>query len=481
MKTRMALGKELVASFGALLAVTILLCGFAMVTFGDFQDSLKTQVTTSAQKADLIGQVTTSLAEMHGQQQLLISDASADANSTRERKEALESASAKLNSQLTALEPLMRGPQEKRMFQLIQNDNRAWTANHRDLTQRCADCHSAAVAGSSGRDTKRGQLDEAVTRLAQLQRASLASASTETSTRMTRSRWILMGHELLCLLVAFGILRVIRRSTKSMRKTAGMLSEGAKEAAVAASQVKHISAPLAQSTALQASAVATTSATAAELASMTQQNADNSSHSAELMRGVEQAVQSANLTLRSLQTSMDEIGASSDKISGIIKVIDGIAFQTNILALNAAVEAARAGDSGLGFAVVAQEVRSLAVRSAQAAHDTGALIEESVVRSSEARARLEEVIRSIQGVTVRSGEVKALVDGVSTASHEQAKGIEEIATAVHQMEHHVDDLSHHVEELVAAGDRMATQTTNMQNVSDRLYTLVDGSTTAHAR
>ena len=188
------------------------------------------------------------------------------------------------------------------------------------------------------------------------------------------------------------------------------------QAAVAASQVKNVSGPLSQAASDQARAAQSTSATTEQLASMTQKNAEHSSQSAALMLRVEESVQAANLTLRSLQTSMDEIGVSSNKISGIIKVIDGIAFQTNLLALNAAVEAARAGEAGLGFAVVAQEVRDLAQRSAQAARDTTSLIEESVARSVEGKSRLEEVIRSIQGVTLRSAEVKALVDGVSTAS-----------------------------------------------------------------
>jgi Methyl-accepting chemotaxis protein (MCP) signalling domain len=105
--------------------------------------------------------------------------------------------------------------------------------------------------------------------------------------------------------------------------------------------------------------------------SMTQRNAENSKESAALVAQVDSNIAEANLTLGEMVESMKEIGQSSDKISKIIRVIDEIAFQTNILALNAAVEAARAGEAGLGFAVVADEVRNLAHRSAQAAKDTG--------------------------------------------------------------------------------------------------------------
>ena len=171
---------------------------------------------------------------------------------------------------------------------------------------------------------------------------------------------------------------------------------------------------------------------------------------------------------------MEEIAAASSKVSGIIKVIDGVAFQTNILALNAAVEAARAGEAGLSFAVVADEVRNLAQRCAEAARDTSSLVEESVVKSREGRARLEDVIGSIQGITQSSAEVKALVDDVSVGSQEQALGIEEIGRAVHQMEKHVQQVSSSVESLALAGDRISAQTTNVENGVTRLHELVDG-------
>src|SRR6266403_1566160 len=109
-------------------------------------------------------------------------------------------------------------------------------------------------------------------------------------------------------------------------------------------------------------------------------------------------------------SAMAGIGESSNKISRIIRVIDEIAFQTNILALNAAVEAARAGEAGLGFSVVADEVRTLAQRCAQAAKDTATLIEESIATSHDGNARLDHMAGAVRAMTDNAGRVKSLVD-----------------------------------------------------------------------
>jgi methyl-accepting chemotaxis protein len=117
---------------------------------------------------------------------------------------------------------------------------------------------------------------------------------------------------------------------------------------------------------------------------------------------------------------MRAINVSSAEISKIIKVIDEIAFQTNILALNAAVEAARAGEAGMGFAVVADEVRRLAQRSAQAARDTAVLIEQSISRSHEGNERLDLVAQAVRAITESAAQVKGLIDQVKTGEQEQA-------------------------------------------------------------
>jgi methyl-accepting chemotaxis protein/methyl-accepting chemotaxis protein-1 (serine sensor receptor) len=169
--------------------------------------------------------------------------------------------------------------------------------------------------------------------------------------------------------------------------------------------------------------------------------------------------------------SMKEINGSSEKISKIIRVIDEIAFQTNILALNAAVEAARAGEAGMGFAVVADEVRNLAHRSAQAAKDTAALIEESIARSQEGSRKLEQVAGSIRQITGSTSEVKILVDEVDTGSQEQSRGIEQIVSAIGQMERVTQRNAANAEQSAAASQELAAQAKSLYTIVERVRQL----------
>jgi methyl-accepting chemotaxis protein/methyl-accepting chemotaxis protein-1 (serine sensor receptor) len=178
----------------------------------------------------------------------------------------------------------------------------------------------------------------------------------------------------------------------------------------------------------------------------------------------------ANRALTVMTKSMREIDVSSGKISGIIRVIDEIEFQTNILVLNAAVEAARAGESGLGFGVVVDEVRNLAQRSGQAAKDTAGLIVESVLKSGEASAKRGEVVASINAITNGATEVQALVE--ESATREQAMGIEQISKAVAQMDEVTKENAAGAEQSAESSEELNAQSHALMAVVNQLRALV---------
>ena len=261
----------------------------------------------------------------------------------------------------------------------------------------------------------------------------------------------------------------------TLRQSAAELGQGAEQIASAAAQVASSSQSLAQGSSQQAASLEETSASAQEITSITRKNAGSSQSAAEVMSHVDQNVKDGNRTLEEMVASMNEITASSEKISKIIKVIDEIAFQTNILALNAAVEAARAGEAGMGFAVVADEVRNLAQRSAQAAKDTAALIEESVNKSSEGSAKLQKVSDVIRSITESSAKVKVIVDELNMSGQEQARGIEQISKAVSQMDQVTQGTAASAEQSASASQQLSAQAEAMRNIVSRLRDLVGGA------
>jgi len=249
------------------------------------------------------------------------------------------------------------------------------------------------------------------------------------------------------------------------------LRESVEQIAGAALQVGAASQSLAEGASQQAASIEETAASTEEVASLTHQNADNSQAAASLMTTVDGQMQDGNRTLDRMVQSMKDINASSDKIAKIIKVIDAIAFQTNILALNAAVEAARAGEAGMGFAVVADEVRNLAQRSAQAAQDTAALIEESIGTSNQGRTRLQQVAEVIRAITQSSSQVKALVDQVNQQSREGVRAIDQISRAMTHVDQLTQATAASAEESAAAGEELNGQVSALNEVVQQLRTL----------
>ena len=217
------------------------------------------------------------------------------------------------------------------------------------------------------------------------------------------------------------------------------------------------------------------------MAVLTRDNARHAQDAAAMMGDTNRLVEDASTALGQMAASMQAIEASSGKVAQIIKTVDQIAFQTNILALNAAVEAARAGRSAWGFAVVAGEVRSLALRLAQAAQETSALIQEAQANTQQGGERVARVKGAIEAIVASAGRVRGLVDQVSDASREQSAGIGEVGDTVTQMERVTQSTAAAAEESAAASEELSSQAEVVMGVVTELATLVGSVDSRRAR
>lgn len=264
----------------------------------------------------------------------------------------------------------------------------------------------------------------------------------------------------------------LQQMVNKNRMTLGNIKEAAYQVTTSASQVASASEALAQGSTEQASAIEEITASIDDVAEKTKQNASQANVAAEMMSKTITEVRKGNEEMQQMVVAMKEINDSSENISKIIKVIDDIAFQTNILALNAAVEAARAGDAGKGFAVVAEEVRNLAAKSAAAAAETAEMIEDSI-RKVETGSRIaDNTAKALGDITEDVKESEDIVNKIAEASNYQATAIAQIDKAIEQVSQVVQTNSATSEECAAASVELSNQASRMRDLVS-IYKLGD--------
>jgi methyl-accepting chemotaxis protein len=258
------------------------------------------------------------------------------------------------------------------------------------------------------------------------------------------------------------LLTALLHMQDNLVRIVGSVQQGSEGVATASAEIAQGNNDLSARTEQQASALEQTAASMEELSSTVQQNADTARRANQLaMNASGVAVKGGEVVGQVVQT-MKGINESSRKISDIISVIDGIAFQTNILALNAAVEAARAGDQGRGFAVVASEVRSLAGRSAEAAKEIKSLIGASVERVEQGTTLVDQAGDTMTDLVDSIRHVTDLMSEISAASNEQAAGVSQVGEAVAQMDQVTQQNAALVEEMAAAASSLKSQAGELQ-------------------
>ncbi len=284
---------------------------------------------------------------------------------------------------------------------------------------------------------------------------------------------------------AIGVLLVIiagsiaaRRISRSLGTAVVSLADGTHAGAGATEALAGSSRSLAQGYSSQVGAIARTSSVMTQLTAMTHQNAGSAQQARTLVDEVASKASGAEATMKQLVSTMGEIASTGASIASITRTIDDIAFQTNLLALNAAVEAARAGDAGAGFAVVANEVRALSVRTGSAAKDVTSLLEGSSRRIKAGAALVEETNAQFKAVARSVDEVAQLMRGISSASSEQSKGIDDVGGAVGEMDLVTQKNGDAATTVATAVNDLEAQSSALESAVDGIRALVEGGSKA---
>ena len=336
-----------------------------------------------------------------------------------------------------------------------------WFARE-ELTKKRVEVGDAVV--QAAKETAQGGMDD-TTKGSSQAAASLTTASTT----------MIIGL-IVALLIGIVLAIFITRSiTGPINRVIAGLTEGAEQITSASGQVAQSSQSMAEGASEQASSLEEISSSLEEMSSMTKQNADNAKQTNITATEARSGAEKGSEVMKRMAGAIDKIKTSSDQTAKILKTIDEIAFQTNLLALNAAVEAARAGDAGKGFAVVAEEVRNLAMRSAEAARNTAALIEDSQKNADNGVTVSVEVAEILNQIVAGSQKVTQLSAEVSSGSNEQAQGIEQVNIAVSQLDKVTQSNAANAEESASASEELSAQARELSEMVTTLVQIVGGS------
>jgi len=450
----MTLTKKLLGGFGTMLALLLVFGAATLVVVHDFNQDLDRAANVTARKQYLAGDVNAAASEMASLERAsVLAAVVGDKQHSDSYQAQFRGPQSRLNKDLQELKIISETEEASSLLEKVAQQASLAGQGQEEL-QRAMAAQQMDAALTIFAQKLQPQLEDiarAASSLVDQQNRELAESAKASQSKSSRMQNLMIGLAVIGLVLGAVVSALVRNASRDLRGLSAKLADNAAHVANAASQVSSASHSLADGASRQAASLEETSASTEEIVSITRKNADHASQVAGLMLESERGAADVHDTLDRMVEKMKEIDASSNKIARIIKVIDEIAFQTNILALNAAVEAARAGEAGLGFAVVADEVRNLAQRCAQAARDTAGLIEESIETSRDGNARLDRMAGAVRTMTETSSRVKVLVDGVSVGSQEQSRGMDQISRAIAQMERVTQESAAGAQQSASAG------------------------------
>jgi methyl-accepting chemotaxis protein len=493
------IGKRLGLAFGAIGLMLVVVTGFSVTMMGKINDSTSLVANDRMPKIETANALNRNISDIAiALRNMMLTEAAADRQGQAELIAGLRQESQK---NLDKLDRTLHIPQARTLLASMSESNAKYVQGQDALLKLIADNKAEESRTYLSKELRPvlGAYKKLIAEQIELQSRSAAKAAAEAQEdyAATRNRMIGLSAAILALAGLLGyvitvsitrpvaqalhvantvaagdltsridtdrgdelgqLLRALKEMNDSLASTVSTVRSGTETIASASAQVAAGSQDLSSRTEQQASSLEETASSMEELTSTVKQNADNARQANALAEAASNVARRGGDVINQVVETMGQIDTSSNKISDIIGVIDGIAFQTNILALNAAVEAARAGEQGRGFAVVASEVRNLAQRSAAAAKEIKTLIDDSSQKVStgsslvhQAGGTMAELVESVRRVTDIMAEI-------TTASVEQTAGIEQINQAIVQMDDVTQQNAALVEEAAAASEAMQEQ------------------------
>jgi methyl-accepting chemotaxis protein len=490
MRSPWTIGKKLAVAFVAVAAITVTLgaVGYYGVSAGDRSlEEIALVRLPSVQSLLIISEAQTAV---DAAENALLSTR-IDAAARQAAVQRFDAARQRADAAWKIYEPLPQTTEEAATWARFVPAWKAWWTDHEAFVNLAREYDAAVASADSNRAAtgydrmsdqaliaNSASFGAAETLLNQLVKINMETAAERTQAARAQGNFLMVLVLVTAMIgvvaaVALGIF-ITRGLNTSLRHIAASLGSGSDQTASAAGQVSQSSQMMAEGASEQASSLEETSASLEQITSMTHQNAQKADEARQLAGVAKTSAGRGSEAMTEMIHAIEDIKKSSDATAKIVKTIDEIAFQTNLLALNAAVEAARAGEAGKGFAVVAEEVRNLAQRSAQAAHDTAVLIEDSVNQSNHGVTMTRKVGESLQEITVAANKVNDLVSEIAAANKEQAAGVEQVNTAVAQMDQVTQANAASSEESASAAEELSAQAAEMRRMVAELILLVDG-------
>ncbi len=474
---------RLVAVFALVIALAVANAAHSSLAVRDIRNHLEAEISTSVKLLDQSREITIGAANMRSAMRgITLFSLQKNAAQFAKARTTFDSSADQMRKTLDQMAAAQIPAVDRDVVISIRVALDQWATNFAEFSNLCASGHGVEANEFVLRTTSpvMDALQKSAAELGRRSGIREAAGTLAVLGAIRRAGLVNLILGLIVLLAGGGALMVVSGLVKNLKRITQMLVAAAQQIADASMQVSSASQSLAQGSCEQAASLEETSASTEEISSMARRNADNLVATAEIVLESGQKFVLTNQTLNRLLSSMEEIKGSSGKVSRIIRVIDQIAFQTNILALNAAVEAARAGEAGMGFAVVAEEVRNLAQRSAEAAKETAALIEDSIAKSVDGKTSADSMATVIREITEAGSRTKALVDQVSGGTQEQARGTEQISRAIAQMQEVTQNTAAAAEQGAASSAELSAQSQAMQDLASELASMVGGPRVATA-